>query len=121
MQTALYFLLFGALIFLMMRFGCGAHVMGHGGHGRHSHGRSDSDAGSAQHGTQADDRAPEQATDPVCGMTVKTAAAKSSVVGGRAYYFCSDDCRDKFEAATDQYVKGVAASRERKEHRHGCC
>lgn len=30
MRTLVYFLTWGALIFLMMRFGCGAHVMGHG-------------------------------------------------------------------------------------------
>ena len=36
MQTLAYFLIAGAFIFFMMRFGCGAHVMGHG----HSHTRS---------------------------------------------------------------------------------
>lgn len=30
MQTLMYFLIWGAFIFVMMRFGCGAHVMGHG-------------------------------------------------------------------------------------------
>ena len=30
MQTRMYFLIWGAFIFVMMRFGCGAHVMGHG-------------------------------------------------------------------------------------------
>lgn len=29
MHTLMYFLIWGALIFVMMRFGCGAHVMGH--------------------------------------------------------------------------------------------
>ena len=32
MQMLMYFLIWGAFIFLMMRFGCGAHVMGY----RHS-------------------------------------------------------------------------------------
>ncbi len=32
MQMLMYFLIWGAFIFLMMRFGCGAHVIGH----RHS-------------------------------------------------------------------------------------
>ena len=36
MPTYLYFLLWGTFFFMMMRFGCGAHIMGHG-HG-HSHG-----------------------------------------------------------------------------------
>jgi hypothetical protein len=30
MQSLLYFLLSAGLFFVMMRFGCGAHVMGHG-------------------------------------------------------------------------------------------
>jgi len=34
MEAVIYFLIWGALIFLMMRFGCGAHVMGRG-HGQH--------------------------------------------------------------------------------------
>ena len=33
MQSLLYFLLVAGLFIAMMRFGCGAHVMGHG----HSH------------------------------------------------------------------------------------
>jgi hypothetical protein len=30
MPTYLYFLLWGAFFFMMMRLGCGAHIMGHG-------------------------------------------------------------------------------------------
>lgn len=30
METLLYFILWGGLLFLLMRFGCGAHMMGHG-------------------------------------------------------------------------------------------
>lgn len=48
---------------------------------------------------------PAQAIDPVCGMTVATAGAKSTVYGGKAWYFCSPVCRDKFEAAPQQYAK----------------
>jgi hypothetical protein len=29
----LYFLLLAGLVFVIMRYGCGAHVMGHGHHG----------------------------------------------------------------------------------------
>lgn len=119
METALYFLLFGALIFLMMRFGCGSHVMGHGGQRGHSHGRGD--AGTTGHGPHAEHHAAAEDKDPVCGMTVQTATAKSSVFGGRAYYFCSPDCRDKFEASPGRYAKPAPASQEKKEHRHGCC
>ena len=115
MQTLLYFLLFGALFFVMMRFGCGAHVMGHG-HGGHRHG------GSSSHGDDASGASlpPDEAKDPVCGMTVKTAGAKSSVYQGRSYFFCSSACRDKFEASPAQYATAAPAVAH-KEHRHGCC
>ncbi len=39
MPTYLYFLLWGAFFFVMMRFGCGAHIMGHGH--RHSASKPD--------------------------------------------------------------------------------
>jgi YHS domain-containing protein len=91
-QTILWFLIWGALIFVMMRFGCGAHVMGHGGHGAHG------EAHSAPSGE------PKEAVDPVCGMTVTTGDAKTSVHEGRIYYFCSQDCREKFEAAPPSYL-----------------
>ncbi|MFB3855525.1 MAG: efflux RND transporter periplasmic adaptor subunit [Vicinamibacterales bacterium] len=53
---------------------------------------------------------PAQATDPVCGMEVeqKTAAAAGlkSEHAGRTYYFCSRDCKDKFDARPADYLKG---------------
>ena len=93
MEALLYFLLWGGLIFLMMRMGCGAHVAGrHKGHG----------------GAAGDERglrwvAPERDRDPVCNKVVRTAAAKPSVYDGQVYYFCSRDCREVFEAAPDLY------------------
>ncbi len=46
------------------------------------------------------------ATDPVCGMTVDTLAAKHSHrLDGRTYYFCSGRCREKFIAAPSKYLK----------------
>jgi hypothetical protein len=39
------------------------------------------------------------ATDPVCGMKVERAKAVTSESGGRTSYFCSDQCREAFEAA----------------------
>jgi YHS domain-containing protein len=95
-QTILWFLIWGALIFFMMRFGCGAHVMGHGSHGRHDDARSPSSS-------EPERAAPEQAVDPVCGMTVATRDAKTAVHERRVYYFCSQDCREKFEAAPASY------------------
>ncbi len=107
MNSIVYFLLWGGLIFLMMRFGCGAHVMGHGGH-RHRH----------RHGGNGQ-LPPEKATDPVCGMTVETATAKSSARGGHIYYFCSQNCREKFEAAPETYLKTPPATQTPMEAHHG--
>ena len=35
MSTLVYFLVWGAFFFFMMRFGCGAHIMGHNRSHRH--------------------------------------------------------------------------------------
>lgn len=111
MESLLYFLLFGALIFLMMRFGCGAHAAGHG-HGRSSRGAGGNAGGEPRW------IPPEKDVDPVCKMTVDTATSKSAVHDGRVYYFCSPDCRDKFEASPGAYVTGAAAPAPTTEHRH---
>ncbi len=115
METLLYFLFWAALIFLMMRFGCGAHVMGHG-HGQHE--------GHRNGGSGDQERLrwvpPETDIDPVCGKTVHTDSAKSAVYAGSVYYFCSTECRDRFEAAPQRYV-GRDARQEstHMEHSHG--
>jgi len=113
MQSLIYFLLVAALFVVMMRFGCGAHVMGHG----HRHGRTDgAEPGPGDTGRWT---APARDRDPVCGMTVDTASAKSSLYGGAAYYFCSTACRDKFETSPGTYVKGRPQSPQAKEIAHG--
>ncbi|MEW6594312.1 MAG: heavy metal translocating P-type ATPase [Thermodesulfobacteriota bacterium] len=44
------------------------------------------------------------ATDPVCGMEVSPAEAAGTVRhGGKEYYFCSDNCRKKFEQNPQHY------------------
>lgn len=94
MQTVVYLVMWALLFVFMMRFGCGAHVMGHTHH-RH-HGRN-------PHQTSKPG-APAEAIDPVCGMKVSTSSAKSSVHRGHAFFFCSADCRDRFEAAPDNFA-----------------
>jgi YHS domain-containing protein len=42
-------------------------------------------------------------TDPVCGMKVDRSKALELSHGGRTYSFCSENCRDQFEANPDQY------------------
>lgn len=50
--------------------------------------------------------------DPVClmGMDIREAEAVS-VQEGRAYYFCSTGCRDKFTADVDRYRGNASAER----------
>ncbi|MBW4030802.1 MAG: YHS domain-containing protein [Acidobacteria bacterium] len=49
------------------------------------------------------------ALDPVCGMQVRTSdAPATSHVAGHTSYFCSDHCRDKFEARPEEYGEGAA-------------
>ena len=35
--------------------------------------------------------------DPVCGTFISTATAFQKFAQGQTYYFCSSDCRDKFQ------------------------
>ena len=103
-------LMWGALFFLMMRLGCGAHMGGgHGHHGGHGgHGKSDEASGG-------------ETKDPVCGMSVdpqKSTAA--SAYRGKTYHFCSTSCRDKFEQAPEKYIGASAQGQHRQGgHHHG--
>ena len=117
MGTLLYFAVFAGLFFVMMRFGCGSHVMGHG------HGEHEGHGGDASADAVKDQRRwvpPETDIDPVCRMSVQTEGAKSSVYHGTVYYFCSVEHRDQFEADPERYV-GSKAGGEAKpmEHHHG--
>lgn len=102
MEALVYFALWAGLIYAMMRFGCGAHVMGHG---RHDHASRDNLTWVP----------PERDTDPVCGRTVVTAKARPSVHRGSVYYFCSRECRELFEAAPELYLGEL---RPKLEHSH---
>jgi len=95
MSALLWFVIWAGLIFLMMRFGCGAHVMGH---------RTDSKAGHDEDTASARWIPPKTDTDPVCRKTVRTADAKPSVFDGKVFYFCSRECREIFEAAPELYL-----------------
>ena len=106
-KSLLSFLLWGGLFFLMMRYGCGAHMMGghshHGGHGK------------------TDDISSDQAKDPVCGMAVdRNLSTAASVYRGRTYYFCSASCRDNFEKEPAKYVAAPGRDETRPGgHHHG--
>lgn len=114
-QSILYFLGWAAFFAIMMRFGCGAHVMGH--KHRSTHGASgDREQAAGDSGQSAG-----TIRDPVCGMEVTVSTASSAAYQGRTYYFCSSACRDKFEAAPTQYSSSPGTALPSKEHRHGCC
>jgi YHS domain-containing protein len=111
MPTWLFLLIIGLLFFLLMRAGCGSHVTGHrrGGQDKlHGH----------EEGVPRLE-APKTAVDPVCGMSIETASAKSALHAGQAYYFCSAQCRDKFEAAPQSFLKPGKEGAQPMEHRHG--
>ena len=53
---------------------------------------------------------PEEAIDPVCGMTVEVAGARHvAEYGGRDYYFCCPACKHTFEAEPEKYVARISA------------
>jgi YHS domain-containing protein len=83
-------LLYAGFFYLMMRFGCGAHMV-HGSHGGHG-----------GHGGPGAEEVP--AKDPVCGMAVKAGQGYSKNHEGRLLHFCSRKCLDKFEAEPQRYL-----------------
>lgn len=101
MEGLFSLLLFAAFFYVMMRFGCGAHMVhGHGsGHGGHGHGGHNG----PEQGTTA--------TDPVCGMEVAPGQGYTKMHGGREYRLCSRACLDKFDANPDQYASQQRGAR----------
>ena len=61
------------------------------------------------YGTAQREASAAEQRDPVCGMTVSPAASAGKVeYDGREYFFCSDQCRQKFEQNPQPY--GAAAN-----------
>ena len=81
------FLLFAVFFYVMMRFGCGAHMV-HGHHGGHA-----PDADDAKH------------VDPVCGKDVSPNEGYGKMHADQLYRFCSRQCLDTFEADPQRYAK----------------
>ncbi len=99
MDSLAYFLLWGGIFFLLHRFGHGEHVIGDGR----------GQPGMPLHGSERSPKqcgwtAPKLAVDPLCGKTVQTNAARSSVDDGAVHYFCSRECRERFEVAPKLYL-----------------
>jgi len=104
------FLLFAALFYFMMRFGCGSHMThGHGGHDHSSSNTSDSgyDDGTGKY------------VDPVCDMEVETEQGYGKMYQGTLYRFCSRNCLDKFDNEPERYInKQQAFMMEEKNNDH---
>jgi len=98
MESLLFFVAWAFFIFVLMRLGCGRHIMGH------AYGKKDAGAGATDN-TSFKWVPPERDTDPVCRKSILTANAKPSIHDGSVYYFCSRECREVFEAAPEEYLK----------------
>jgi Cu+-exporting ATPase len=63
------------------------------------------------------------AIDPICGMTVDEATARSAEKDGQTSYFCSDHCRQKFLASDTPNTKQPDAHQTQTHHDHhlSCC
>lgn len=83
MEGLLSLLMFAGVFYLMMRFGCGAHLI-------HGHGAKSNPAGHHK--------------DPVCGMEVDPQSGYGMVLDSTLYRFCSRACLDKFEANPQEYL-----------------
>jgi len=87
MDGLISLLIFAIFFYVMMRFGCGAHMVhGHGKNGKHNKANKDNDI------------------DPVCDMTVETTQGYGKMHKNQLYRFCSRDCLDKFELEPEKYI-----------------
>ena len=112
MEALLYFIIWAAAIFVMMRFGCGAHVMGHG----RKHGQTEESPKTET--SELRWVPPETDIDPVCGKVASTNEARATVHAGTVYYLCSRECREVFETAPELYVNGPDGKQPSLEHSH---
>lgn len=84
MEGLVWLLFLAGMFFLMMRFGCGAHMV-HGRGGHHAAGRA-------------------AEKDPVCGTPVEAGKGYTKSHAGIDYWFCSRNCLDSFEADPQKYL-----------------
>ena len=45
--------------------------------------------------------------DPVCGMEVNESSEFMSNAGGQTTYFCSKECKDKFEKNPNEFTNAA--------------
>ncbi len=115
MEYMTYFTVWALAFFLVMWFRLRAEISSQQKLAGQQEGRS-----GTQNQAQPIWIAPKTDIDPVCGKTVQTANAKPSVYAGMVYYFCSRDCRERFEAAPQSYLAATVANvTNEKETVHG--
>ncbi|HKI62337.1 MAG TPA: YHS domain-containing protein [Mariprofundaceae bacterium] len=80
-------LIYALLFYLLMRFGCGAHMIhGHGDHSSHKEGASG------------------KFIDPVCGKEVDSEKGYGVMHEGKLYRFCSRHCLDQFDGQPTLFI-----------------
>jgi YHS domain-containing protein len=55
--------------------------------------------------------------DPVCGMQVDEKKSPTSVSEGRKFAFCSQSCKDEFDANPKQYISSAEAHSPKESHK----
>ncbi|MGJ8632234.1 MAG: YHS domain-containing protein [Glaciecola sp.] len=88
MDGVFSFLIFAVFFYLMMRFGCGAHMA----HGHHK------DSNSTEE---------EPTIDPVCNKIVELEQGYGKLHGGKLYRFCSKHCLDEFDQHPEKYIDSL--------------
>ncbi len=88
------FLLFAVLFFVMVRYGCGAHMI-RSHHSRHS-------------GHNAEGKF----IDPVCGKEVNPDQGYGMMCEGDLYRFCSRRCLDQFDEQPELFIAKNALRHE---------
>ncbi len=98
------FLLFAALFYIMMRYGCGAHMIhGHGGGKHEGHGEHNDAQGA-------------KFIDPVCDMEVEPDQGYGMMHEGNLYRFCSRKCLDQFDTQPSLFTHNPKHQEESHEH-----
>jgi YHS domain-containing protein len=57
--------------------------------------------------------------DPVCGMDVDEANATKVEHNGQTFYFCNDECAQKFKQSPDRYMQGQGQGGQRQQGQGG--
>jgi len=90
LESLITLLIFAGLFYVMMRFGCGAHMI-RGGH----RGNQDKTENSIN-------------VDPVCGMEVGIYEGYGKMHNETLYRFCSRKCLDTFESEPAKFIQAQA-------------